>query len=132
MQTFLYRVQNTVKALGDARINSRNWVYRLQSNGSLIDAHCWRSLLLSHSDNELLCILAVSEEAKSSKRLPIPIPLEGKYSSNTSQTDTTALWPRARVEILSPKTLEAYKLPYYWDSGVSTDSITYYVGHPTI
>lgn len=43
------------------------------------------------------------------------IPLEGKYVWNSTTNDHPE-YPKASLEILSPQTLDEYKIPYYWDT----------------
>lgn len=97
------------------RIDSRRCVYNLQKDGSLVNGHRWPSILQSHDDNEPLAVLVSPEASMSHQRLPEAIPLEGKYDW-TSRRDDRREYSNASLEVLSPQTLDQYKIPYYWDT----------------
>ena len=92
-----------------------NWVYKLQKDGSVIEGIRWPSILQSHCSSEPLPVLVFFEAARSDQKLPAMISLEGKYVWNSAANDHPE-YPRASLEILSPQTLDEYRIPYYWDN----------------
>ncbi|KAL4733718.1 hypothetical protein BDV11DRAFT_175422 [Aspergillus similis] len=88
---FLYRVQVVLSSVVPKRtpIDTRNWIYILEVDGSTIDARRWRSLWEAHGDdNSLLAIIASPP--------PDPIPprkelTEPTTSPNSSSTQTPEL-----------------------------------------
>lgn len=120
-----------IKASLNKTIDQRDCVYTLQNSNSLIEARHWQSILHSHPDNEpLLILLDIAASKPNPERIPVIIPLEGKYSStkaeDLTEEENTTEYPTVSTADLSPKTLDEYKLPYYWDSptpGVSSSSI---------
>ncbi|KAL4931750.1 uncharacterized protein BDV17DRAFT_226384 [Aspergillus undulatus] len=123
---FLYRVQSVMSSVSEASIDTRNWVYKLEADGSLIDAHRWRSLLQSH-DDKLLAILASpkqSETKPSAKFVP-----ELRYPSGVSdilkQLDQRMLeHHERRLRAMDPSDGFKHRIytdhpyqyidPYYW------------------
>ncbi|KAE8356115.1 hypothetical protein BDV28DRAFT_145460 [Aspergillus coremiiformis] len=110
---FFYRVYDTVKRCLDIHIDPKRYVFKCQKDSSIIDGRFWPSLI--HSFREPLYVLMSPQEPQASESLPLTLPLEGRYGGDTSQQDATE-HIRASTAILSDKTLDAYRLPYYWDS----------------
>ncbi|KAL2839484.1 hypothetical protein BJY01DRAFT_219207 [Aspergillus pseudoustus] len=89
---FLYRVQSVMGGAGEAYIDTRNWVYKLETDGSLIDARRWRPLCQQHPENELLLILASPREQQHDTNTKPPedhsfVP-ELRYPSDVSEVLT--------------------------------------------
>lgn len=112
---FLYRVNLILETTMDTRIDPRRCVYSLQEDGSRVDGHRWPSVLQSHHDSEPLAVLVSPEESMSYQSSLVAIPLKGKYDW-TSRRDDRREYPKASLEVLSPQTLDVYKIPYYWDT----------------
>ncbi|XHG04030.1 hypothetical protein AWENTII_007312 [Aspergillus wentii] len=113
---FLYHLKCTAMvSVGEyENMDVGNYEYRLQKDGSLIEGRNWQSILQSNSSHEPLFILASPGQTESVNRSLSTIPLEGKYSIEASTTDDKG-YPRASTDVLSPETLDAYNIPYYWD-----------------
>ncbi|KAF5859391.1 hypothetical protein ETB97_002898 [Aspergillus alliaceus] len=112
---FLYRVYCVVEACVGIRVDYRRYMYTLQKDGRVIDGRQWPLILQSHNYSEPLCVLMSHRVPPSSEGLPATIPLEGKYEWDSPKDDPSK-YLRADTEILDQKTLDEYRLPYYWDA----------------
>ncbi|KAE8372474.1 hypothetical protein BDV26DRAFT_98978 [Aspergillus bertholletiae] len=111
---FLYRVSFMVEECLDDQVDHQCYTYTLQNDGSVIDGRQWPLILKSHNYSEPLCVL-MSHRAPPSSGFPATIPLEGKYKWNSPKDDSSK-YVRADTEVLDQRTLDEYKLPYYWDA----------------
>ncbi|KAL2823439.1 hypothetical protein BDW59DRAFT_96770 [Aspergillus cavernicola] len=127
---FLYRVQSMTNASRTTSVDTRNWTYRLETDGSLIEAYRWRSLLQLHPDGEPLFILASPREPSPSKELTGAFVPELRYPSDISRTlkerDQRVLEHRNRriraMENSDGFSRQYIAHPYYWPPGFVLDA----------